>query len=148
MADKHSDSEIRDILERVTRIAVVGASASEDKPANYVPAFLQKEGYEIVPINPGQAGKEILGETAYATLADVPGKIDMVDIFRRPEHVEGVVDEILALPEKPDVIWLQIGVHDEAAAKKAEAAGMIVVSNRCPRIEIPRLSATTPAQRR
>lgn len=146
MTDKHSDSEIRDILERVRRVAVVGASSSEDKPANYVPAFLQQHGYEVVPINPGQAGKEILGETAYASIADVPGKIDMIEVFRRPEHVEGVVDEILALPEKPDVLWLQIGVHNEAAAKKAEAAGITVVSERCPKLEIPRLSPKTPAR--
>lgn len=147
MIDKHSDTEIRDILSSVKRIAIVGASASEDKPANFVPAVLQREGYEILPINPGQAGKEILGEPVHASLADIDGPIDMVDVFRRPDHVEGVVDEILALPQKPKVIWLQIGVYNEAAVKKAEAAGITVVTERCPKVEIPRLSPETPNRR-
>jgi uncharacterized protein len=147
MIDRHSDNEIRDLLSTVTRVAVVGASASEEKPAYFVPAVMQNEGYEILPINPGQAGKEILGQKVYASLADVEGRIDMVDVFRRPDHVEGVVDEILALPEKPKVIWLQIGVYNEAAVKKAEAAGITVVTERCPKVEIPRLSPTTPSRR-
>lgn len=144
-ADGLSDSDVRSILEGVRTIAVVGASEKAERPSNYVPAFLQQHGFRIIPINPGQAGKEILGETVYATLADVPEPIDMVDVFRAAEHVPGVADEVIALDPKPRVLWMQQGIVSEPAAEKARAAGLQVVMDRCPKVEIPRLQPKTPA---
>jgi predicted CoA-binding protein len=101
--------------------------------------FLLSLGYTVYPVNPGQAGKQILGQKTYATLAEIPVPIDMVDVFRAPEYLDAVVDEALALEPRPDVIWAQLGVRDDKAAAKAEAAGIEVVMDRCPAIEYPRL---------
>jgi predicted CoA-binding protein len=131
-----SDAEIRDILSSVKTIALVGWSPKPERPSHGVAAFLKRRGYRVIPVNPGQAGQEALGETVVARLAEA-GPVDMVDIFRRSEAAGGVVDEAIAAGAK--VVWMQLGVVDEAAAARARAAGLKVVMNRCPAIEIPRL---------
>jgi predicted CoA-binding protein len=131
-----TDSEIRDILSSVKTIAVVGWSPKPDRPSHSVAAFLARRGYRVIPVNPGQAGQQALGETVVATLAEA-GPVDMVDIFRRSEEAGAVMDEAIAVGAK--VVWTQLGVVDEAAAERARAAGLKVVMNRCPAIEIPRL---------
>ena len=137
--ETYDNAYISGILNDVRTIAIVGASANDVRPSYFVTKYLIDKGYEVHPVNPGQAGKEILGRRVYASLAEVPGAIDMVDIFRPSASVPGVVDEALALDPLPKVIWMQLTVrHDEAAAK-AEAAGIKVVMNRCPKIEYARL---------
>ena len=131
-----SDAEIRDILASVKTIAVVGWSPRPDRPSNYVAAYLVAKGYRVIPVNPGQAGQVVSGEVVRASLAEV-GPFDMVDIFRRSEEAGAVVDEAVRLGAK--VVWMQLGVEDEAAAERARAAGARVVMNRCPKIEISRL---------
>ena len=131
-----TDAEIRDILTSVKTIAVVGWSPKPDRPSHGVAAFLKRRGYRVIPVNPGQAGEEALGETVVATLAEA-GPVDMVDIFRRSEEAGAVADEAVRLGAK--VVWMQLGVVDEAAAERARMAGVQVVMNRCPAIEIPRL---------
>ena len=126
----------RDVLKSVKTIAVVGASPNPQRPSFGVMKFLIAKGYHVIPINPGQAGKEILGQPTFATLADVPAPIDMVDIFRASDAVAGVVDEALVLEPKPKVIWMQLGIRNNEAARLAEAQGTIVVMNRCPAIEL------------
>lgn len=131
-----TDTEIRDILTSVKTIALVGWSPKPDRPSHGVAAFLKRRGYRVIPVNPGQAGQEALGETVVASLAEA-GPVDMVDIFRRSEEAGAVVDQAIAVGAK--VVWMQLGVVDEAAALRARAAGVQVVMNRCPVIEIPRL---------
>ena len=138
---RYDDTYLRDILDTVRTIAVVGASPKADRASHRVMAYLQGRGYRTVPVNPGQAGQTILGETVYATLADIPDAVDMVDVFRKSDAAGGVVDEALALSPLPAAIWRQLDVIDAAAAARAEAAGIKVVMNRCPAIEIPRLAA-------
>ena len=138
--DAYDNSYISGILNSVKTVAIVGASANDVRPSFFVTKYLIDKGYEVFPINPGHAGKEILGRMTYAKLADVPVAIDMVDIFRASDAVPPIVDEALRLDPLPKVIWMQLTVrHDEAAAK-AEAAGVKVVMNRCPKIEYARLS--------
>ncbi|MBX3580061.1 MAG: CoA-binding protein [Rhizobiaceae bacterium] len=138
--DSYDNSYIAEILNSVKTIAIVGASANDVRPSFFVTKYLIDKGFTVYPINPGQAGKPILGRTFYARLADVPEPIDMVDIFRASDAVPGVVDEALALTPLPKVIWMQLTVRHDAAAAKAEAAGIKVVMNRCPKIEYGRLS--------
>lgn len=130
------DQDIRDILTSVKSIAVVGWSPKPGRPSHGVAAFLKRRGYRVIPVNPGQAGQEALGEVVRATLAEA-GPVDMVDIFRRSAEAGSVVDQAIATGAK--VVWMQLGVIDEAAAARARAAGLKVVMNRCPAIEIPRL---------
>ncbi len=130
------DQHIRDILTSVKTIAVVGWSPKPDRPSHGVAAFLKRRGYRVIPVNPGQAGQIALGEAVRATLAEA-GPVDMVDIFRRSAEAGAVVDQAIAVGAK--VVWMQLGVIDEAAATRARAAGLRVVMNRCPAIEIPRL---------
>ncbi|MFG1464631.1 CoA-binding protein [Xanthobacter sp. DSM 24535] len=138
--DRYDDAYIREILTSVKTVAVVGASPNPARPSFFVTKYLSERGFEVYPVNLGQAGKEIAGRTVYARLADVPVPIDMVDIFRAPAFVPSVLEEVLALSPLPKVLWMQQGVrHDEVAAK-AEAAGMKVVMDRCPKIEYGRLS--------
>lgn len=137
--DGLQDSDIRSIFERVRVIAVVGASNNPERPSNYVGAFLQGKGYKVIPVNPGLAGQEINGAKVYASLAGIPEPVDMVDIFRAADAVPGVVEEALALNPQPTVIWMQMGIIHEEAAAKARAAGLTVVMDRCPKVEIPRL---------
>ncbi|HLS68295.1 MAG TPA: CoA-binding protein [Kiloniellales bacterium] len=139
--DSYSDDYLLGILQSVTTIALVGASPRPERPSHGVMKFLQGQGYRVLPVNPGQAGKEILGEGVYASLADIPVPFEMVDIFRRSAAAGAVVDEAIALKQEKgiEVIWMQLGVRDELAAGRAEAAGLKVVMERCPKIEIPRL---------
>ncbi len=138
--DSYDNSYIAGILNTVKSVAIVGASANDVRPSFFVTKYMIDKGYAVFPINPGHAGKEILGRMTYASLADVPEPIDMVDIFRASSAVPAIVDEVLALDPLPKVIWMQLTVrHDEAAAK-AEAAGINVVMNRCPKIEYARLA--------
>ena len=138
--DSYDNAYIAGILNSVKTIAIVGASANDVRPSFFVTKYLIDKGYEVYPINPGHAGKEILGRMTFARLADVPVAIDMVDIFRASNAVPPIVDEALALSPLPKAIWMQLTVrHDEAAAK-AEAKGVKVVMNRCPKIEYGRLS--------
>jgi predicted CoA-binding protein len=139
--DSYDDSTIRGILNTVKTIAVVGVSPKVVRPSYFVFKYLLERGYRMIPVNPGQAGGELLGQRIYATLADVPEPIDMVDIFRNADAALGVVQEALALNPKPAVIWMQLGVRNDNAAKLAEAAGLTVVMNRCPKIEYGRLSS-------
>lgn len=137
--DDYSSDYLKSVLGQVRSIALVGASPKPDRPSFGVMRFLLSRGYRVFPVNPGQAGKEILGQTVSATLADLPEPVDMIDVFRAAEYLGDVVDEALALPTRPAVIWGQLSVRDDAAAAKAEAAGISVVMDRCPAIEIPRL---------
>jgi predicted CoA-binding protein len=132
----------RDMLKKVKTIAMVGASPNPARPSHGVMRFLLARGFHVIPVNPGQAGKEILGQKAYATLADVPEPVDMVEIFRASDVVAGVVDQALALSPKPKVIWMQLGVRNDAAAAAAEAQGINVVMNRCPAIELRHLGSS------
>lgn len=138
--DKYDDSYIREILNGVKTVAVVGASANESRPSLFVVKYLSERGYKIFPINPGRAGDLTGGQKTYAKLADVPSNIDMVDVFRRSEDVPTVLDEVLALPKLPAIFWMQQGIRNDETAAKAEAAGMKVVMNRCPKIEYGRMS--------
>jgi predicted CoA-binding protein len=139
--DTYSDSYIRGILNTVKTIAMVGISPKENRPSYFAFKYLLDRGFRMVPVNPGQAGKDILGQKVYAKLADIPEPIDMVDIFRASQFVMPVVQEALTLKPKPQVIWMQLSVRDDAAAALAEAAGVKVVMNRCPKIEYGRLSS-------
>jgi len=137
--DHYSDELIRGILTSVKTIALVGASNNPERASHHVMQYLIDSGYELYPINPGLAGKEIHGRRVFASLADVPVAIDMVDVFRNSEAAGAVVDEALALSPLPKVIWMQLGVRNDEAAARAEARGVTVVMNRCPAIERPRL---------
>lgn len=133
------DAQIRDILNFVDTIALVGASPKPERPSNGVMAFLLSKGYRVFPVNPGLEGKVIHGQKVFARLSDIPEPIDMIDIFRASEHVGGVVDEALQLEPLPKVIWMQLGIRNDAAAAQAMEEGLKVVMNRCPAIEYPRL---------
>jgi predicted CoA-binding protein len=135
--ESYPDDYLRGILESVRTIAVVGASSRRERPSHRVMAYLQRRGYRTIPVNPNAAGGTINGERCYASLAEVPEPVDMVDVFRRPEFTGGVVDEAITVGAK--VVWMQLGVRDDAVAARAEDAGLEVVMNRCPAIEIPRL---------
>lgn len=138
--DRYDDTLISGILNSVRTIAMVGASANNVRPSYFVLKYLIDKGFELYPINPGRAGGEILGRPCYASLADVPVPIDMVDVFRASEAVPSVIEEVLALEPRPRVIWLQLGIRNDAAAAEAEAQGVTVIQNRCPKIEYGRLS--------
>lgn len=139
--DSYSDDYIRGILNSVKTVAMVGASPNTVRPSFFVLKYLIERGYRVFPINPGHAGKDILGQTVYARLADIPEPVDMVDIFRSKEYAVAIVNEALALATRPKVIWMQLGIRSDEAAAIAEAAGLKIVMNRCPKIEYGRLSA-------
>jgi uncharacterized protein len=139
--DSYSDTYIRGILNTVKTIAMVGASEKENRPSYFAFKYLLERGYKMIPVNPGHAGEAMLGQRIYARLADIPEPIDMVDIFRASQYAPAVVQEALALDPKPQVIWMQLGVRNDEAAALAEANGMKVVMNRCPKIEYGRLSS-------
>jgi len=138
--DSYSDAYIRSILRTTKTIALVGASANEARTSYIVLKYLLARGYRVSPINPGLAGKEILGQTVHRSLAELPAPVDMIDVFRNSEAAGKVVDEALALPWTPKTIWMQLSVRNDAAAARAEAKGVQVVMNRCPKIEWGRLS--------
>ena len=137
--DHYDDSYIRGILNTVKTIAMVGASAKDNRPSYFAFKYLAERGYTMIPINPGLAGKELLGRKIYATLSEVPEPIDMVEIFRASSYALPIVQEALTLKVKPRVIWMQLTVRNDEAAALAEANGMKVVMDRCPKIEITRL---------
>jgi predicted CoA-binding protein len=134
---EYPDAKIRGILQRVRTIAMVGASANPARPSFGVMRYLQGKGYRVIPVNPGLAGQDLQGQRVYAALRDIPGPVDMVDIFRATDAVPGIVEEAIAIGAK--VVWMQLGVRHDAAAARAEAAGLEVIMNRCPAIEIERL---------
>ena len=136
--DSYSNEYILDILKSCKTIAMVGASPHWNRPSYFAMKYLQEKGYRVIPVNPTVAGKEILGETVYASLRDIPVKVDMVDCFRASSAIPPIADDAIALGAK--VLWMQLGVRNDAAARKAEAAGLKVVMNRCPKIEFGRLS--------
>jgi predicted CoA-binding protein len=139
--DNYPDSYIRGILNTVKTIAMVGVSPKDNRPSYFAFKYLLERGYRMIPVNPGQAGGDILGQKVYAKLADIPEPVDMVDIFRAAPYVPGIVTEALALSPRPQVIWMQLGIRNDEAARVAEAAGLKVVMNRCPKIEYGRLSS-------
>ena len=139
--DSYNDAYIREILNTVKTVAMVGASPQNVRPSYFVFKYLAERGYDMIPINPGQVGKCLLGKPFVASLREIGRPIDMIDIFRSADHVMPIVDIALTLDPLPKVVWMQLGVrHDEAAAK-LEAAGIKVVMNRCPKIEYGRLSS-------
>jgi predicted CoA-binding protein len=139
MSMQYSDDFLKTILRRARRIAVVGVSMNPVRPSYYVARYLSLKGYQVVPVNPGHAGEQLFGTKVVGSLADIEGPVDMVDVFRRPEHVPPIVDEALALFPQLQTIWLQIGVVHEGAAATAQARGVDVVMDRCPKIEYQRL---------
>ena len=139
--DSYPDSYIRGILNTVKTIAMVGASEKENRPSYFAFKYLLERGYRMIPVNPGHAGEDMFGQPIYARLADIPEPVDMIDIFRGPQYALAIVQEALALKTRPQVIWMQLGVRNDEAAALAEANGMKVVMNRCPKIEYGRLSS-------
>ncbi len=139
----YSDGQLRAILRSVQTIAMVGISPRWNRPSFFAMKYLQSKGYRVIPVNPGAAGHALLGETCYASLAEVPGRIDMVDVFRDAEAAGGIVDEAIALKDDKgiQVVWLQLGIRNDAAAARATAAGLTVIMDRCPKIEYGRLNA-------
>ncbi len=137
----YDDELMRRILKETRTIAMAGASPNWVRPSNFAMKYLQGKGYQVHPINPGHAGKEIWGRLTYASLADVPGPIDMLDIFRNSEAAGTLVDEAIQLKDEKQIkiIWMQLGVINEDAAKRAEDAGLTVIMDRCPKIEYGRL---------
>ena len=137
----YPDSYIRGILTNVKSIAMVGASPVNVRPSYFAFKYLDQRGYDMIPVNPGQLGKTISGKPFVGSLREIGRPVDMVDIFRGSSHAMPIVEEALSLPVLPKVIWMQLGVRDDAAAAKAEAAGIQVVMNRCPKIEYGRLTS-------
>src|SRR5271155_1034874 len=139
--DNYDDTYIRAILDGVKSIAMVGASPVNVRPSYFAFKYLAQRGYDMIPVNPGHVGKSLLGRPFVASLLDIDRPIDMVDIFRNSSHIMPAVDEALKITPLPKVIWMQLGARNDAAAEKAEAAGLKVVMNRCPKIEYGRLSS-------
>src|SRR6202795_4728262 len=133
----YPDAQIRTILERVRTIAMVGASSNWNRPSYFVMKYLQGKGYRVIPVNPGNAGQTLLGETVYASLKDIPDKVDMVDMFRAADAAPGIVADAIAIGAK--VVWMQLGIRNDEAAAAGEAAGIEIIMNRCPKIEFGRL---------
>ena len=138
--DHYADDLIRRILRETKTIALVGASNNDARPSWIVVKYLKERGYTIYPVNPGLAGQDILGLPVYASLKDVPQPVDMVEIFRNSQAAGPITDEALALPVKPKIVWMQLSVRNDEAAARAEAQGVTVIMNRCPKIEYGRLS--------
>jgi uncharacterized protein len=139
MTQTYSDELLRDILRRSRTFACIGVSPNPVRPSHYVGRYLTLKGYRVVPVNPGQAGTTLWGVEVKARLADVTEPVDVVDIFRKPEAVPEIVEEALMLAHRPKVIWMQIGVTHAQAAERAEAEGITVIQDRCPKIEYQRL---------
>src|SRR5215467_7385894 len=133
----YSDAQLRAILQRVKTIAMVGASSNWNRPSYFVMKYLQGKGYRVIPVNPGIAGQELLGEKVYASLRDIPQPVDMVDVFRPAREAPAIVEDAIAIGAK--VVWMQLGIRNDAAAATAETAGIEVIMNRCPKIEFGRL---------
>src|SRR5580700_3489491 len=132
----YSDAQIRSILERVRTIAMVGASSNWNRPSYFVMKYLRGKGYRVIPVNPGIAGQELLGERVYASLRDIPEPVDMVDVFRPAAETPAIVEDAIAIGAP--VVWMQLGIRNDEAAAMAEAAGIEIIMNRCPKIEFGR----------
>ena len=141
----YDDAQMRRVLREVRTIAMAGASANWVRPSNFAMKYLQGKGYRVIPLNPGQAGKEILGEPCYASVGnEIPDTVDMAEIFRNSEAAGAIVDDVLPIASEKQikVIWMQIGIRNDNAAARAEAAGLTVIMDRCPKIEYGRLFGT------
>jgi predicted CoA-binding protein len=138
--ESYAPDYIRSILQSVKTIALVGASSNPVRPSYFVLKYLLDKGYDVIPVNPGLAGQQLLGQTVYGALKDIPKPIDMVDIFRNSEAALPITAEALALSPRPRVIWMQLTVRNDQAAAMAEAQGLQVVMNRCPKMEYGKLS--------
>jgi predicted CoA-binding protein len=138
--DSYPDELIRSILKSARRIALVGASDNPARPSYFVFKYLTERNYEVIPVNPGRVGQSLLGKPFVGSLAEIEGPLDMVEIFRNSEAAAAIVEEALALAPLPKVIWMQLGVRNDEAAARAEAQGVTVIMNRCPKIEYGRLS--------
>lgn len=136
---QYSDSHLRKILERTKTVAIVGVSANQVRPSFYVARYLKLKGYRVIPVNPGLAGQTLLDETVYADVADIPDDVDMVDIFRRSDAVPPIVSAALVRWPQLQTVWMQIGVMNAQATAEAEARGVDVIQDRCPKIEYQRL---------
>ncbi len=134
----YSDRDILSILRATRTIAMVGASANWNRPSYFAMKYLQEKGYRVIPVNPREAGNEILGEKAYASLEEIPEAIDMVDCFRAADAMPEIVESAIAIRAR--VVWMQLGIRHDEAARAAEAAGLTVIMDRCPKIEYGRLS--------
>lgn len=139
MNQNYPDDHLKNVLKRTKRVAVVGVSMNPVRPSYYVARYLSLKGYTVIPVNPGHAGKMLFGQTVQASMSDIKDGVDMVDIFRRSEAVPPIVDEALEVFPGLDTVWMQIGVESAEATKKAEARGVTVIQNRCPKIEYQRL---------
>ena len=141
---QNEEAVVRKILTSNKKIALVGASNKPERPSNYVMKYLMNHGYTVIPVNPGLAGTELHGQLVYANLKEIPEKVDMVDIFRESKAVGPIVEDAIDIGAK--AIWMQLGVVNEEAAKRASEAGLDVVMDTCPKIEIPRLEISGPSQ--
>ena len=139
--DRYDDGYIRGILNTVKTIAMVGVSANTSRPSYFAFKYLLERGYRVIPVNPGLAGQDLLGERVYASLADIPEPVDMVDVFRASQYVPDIVEQTLQMQPRPGVLWMQLGIRNDEAALRAEANGLKVVMDRCPKIEYGRLSS-------
>jgi predicted CoA-binding protein len=139
--DSYDDGYIRGILNTVKTIAMVGVSANVSRPSYFAFKYLLERRFHMIPVNPALAGAQLLGQKSYTTLGEIPEAVDMVDIFRASQFARGIVEEALAMKPRPWVIWMQLGVRNDDAARLAEANGLKVVMNRCPKIEYGRLSS-------
>lgn len=135
--DTYADAYLAGILGSARTVAIVGASLKDNRPSHWVTGFLLGKGYHVYPVNPLHAGERILGQLIYSRLSDIPEPIDLVDVFRRSDQLASVVEEVLRLPDLPQAIWGQLGVRDDAAAARAEAAGIKVVMDRALVTEYP-----------
>jgi uncharacterized protein len=129
--NQHSLQDVKPALEATKRIAVIGVSASPEKPAHYVPEYMLENGYEIVPVNASMAGQDMFGQTVRSSLSEIEGAVDMVDMFRRSEHLDGHLEDILALNPRPKFVWLQLGIRNDEFAAQLEAVGIEVIQDRC-----------------
>jgi uncharacterized protein len=129
--NQHSLQDVKPALEATKRIAVIGVSASPEKPAHYVPEYMLENGYEIVPVNASMAGQDMFGQTVRSSLSEIDGAVDMVDMFRRSEHLDGHLEDILALNPRPKFVWLQLGIRNDEFAAQLEAVGIEVIQDRC-----------------
>ena len=139
--DRYDDGYIRGILNTVKTIAMVGVSANPSRPSYFAFKYLLGRGYRMIPVNPGLTGQDLLGERVYASLADIPEPVDMVDVFRASQYVPDIVEQTLQMQPRPGVLWMQLGIRNDEAALRAEANGLKVVMDRCPKIEYGRLSS-------
>ena len=139
--DRYDDGYIRGILNAVKTIAMVGVSANTSRPSYFAFKYLLGRGYRMIPVNPGLTGQDLLGERVYASLADIPEPVDMVDVFRASQYVPDIVEQTLQMQPRPGVLWMQLGIRNDEAALRAEANGLKVVMDRCPKIEYGRLSS-------